>query len=48
MLRILSSRRFALWWHLAMDWFDTRFNAITAALPHEVSEDDIDELFESE
>lgn len=50
-MKILSSRRFALWWQLAMGWFirlrDEAVAAIIAALPKEASEEDIDSLFEN-
>ena len=31
-MKILSYRRFALWWQLAMDWFQRQFAAIAASI----------------
>jgi hypothetical protein len=43
-MKILSSRRFALWWQLAMDWFQRQFAAIAASIDFTPVEEKLDEV----
>lgn len=47
-MKILSSRRFGLWWRLAMDWLDGKFQSVIDALPQEASEAEVDAIFNEE
>ena len=41
-MKILSYRRFALWWQLAMDWFQRQFAAIAASIDLSPVEEKLD------
>ena len=43
-MKIVSSRRFALWWQLAMDWFQRQFAAIAASIDFTPVEEKVDEV----
>ena len=43
-MKILSYRRFALWWQLAMDWFQRQFAAIAASIDFTPVENKLDEV----
>lgn len=43
-MKILSYRRFALWWQLAMDWFQRQFSAIAASIDFTPVENKLDEV----
>lgn len=43
-MKILSYRRFALWWKLAMDWFQRQFAAIAASIDFTPVEEKLDEV----
>ena len=43
-MKILSYRRFALWWQLAMDWFQRQFAAIAASIDFTPVEEKLDEV----
>ena len=43
-MKILSYRRFALWWQLAMDWFQRQFAAIAASIDLTPVEEKLDEV----
>lgn len=43
-MKIISSRRFALWWQLAMDWFQRQFAAIAASIDFTPVEEKVDEV----
>ena len=43
-MKILSYRRFALWWQLAMGWFQRQFAAIAASIDFTPVEEKLDEV----
>ena len=43
-MKIVSARRFALWWQLAMDWFQRQFAAIAASIDFTPVEEKLDEV----
>jgi len=43
-MKILSYRRFALWWQLAMDWFQRQFAAIAASIDFTPVEEKLDDV----
>ena len=43
-MKILSYRRFALWWQLAMDWFQRQFAAIAASIDFTPVEEKLNEV----
>lgn len=43
-MKILSYRRFALWWQLAMDWFQRQFAAIAASIDLTPVEEKLNEV----
>ena len=43
-MKIPSYRRFALWWQLAMDWFQRQFAAIAASIDFTPVEEKLDEV----
>lgn len=43
-MKILSYRRFALWWQLAMDWFQRQFAAISASIDFTPVEEKLDDV----
>lgn len=45
-MKILSYRRFALWWQLAMDWFQRQFAAIAASIDFTPVEEKLDSIDE--
>lgn len=43
-MKILSYRRFSLWWKLAMDWFQRQFAAIAASIDFTPVDEKLDEV----
>lgn len=43
-MKILSYKRFALWWQLAMKWFQRQFAAIAASIDFTPVEEKVDEV----
>ena len=41
---IITTRRFSLWWQLAMDWFQRQFAAIAASIDFTPVEDKLDDV----